>query len=148
MATIKQILITGGTGYLNERLIPLLLDRGCKVQAMVRSPQKLLERPWSRNPALKVVSGDALDRASFIEAGAGCGMAYYLIHSMNAHKRRFAEADRKAAENMVACAERNGLQRLIYLGGYRSAQAGDYFCPIPDPLAERQMDPPSGHLIS
>jgi uncharacterized protein YbjT (DUF2867 family) len=84
---------------------------------MVRSPQKLLVRPWARHPALEVVPGDALDRASFIKAGEGCQTAYYLIHSMNAHKRQFAEADRKAAENMVACAENNDMQRIIYLGG-------------------------------
>lgn len=39
------------------------------------------------------------------------------IHSMYAHMRRFAEADRKAANNMVACAEQNNMQRIIYLRG-------------------------------
>ena len=117
MTANSAILITGGTGYVGGRLIPLLLDRGYRVRAMVRSPQKLLARPWAGHPALDVFPGDALDRASFIEAGKGCDTAYYLIHSMNAHKQRFAEADRKAAENMVACAEENGMQRIIYLGG-------------------------------
>jgi len=110
------ILVTGGTGYVGGRLIPLLLDRGYSIKAMVRSSQKLLSRPWARHPKLEVVSGNALDRESFIKAGEGCETAYYLIHSMNARKRQFAEADRKAAENMVACAERNRMQRIIYLG--------------------------------
>jgi len=117
MKTNGQILVTGGTGYVGGRLIPLLLERGYCVRAMVRSPQKLLTRPWAHHTALEIVPGDALDRASFIKAGEGCSTAYYLIHSMNAHKRRFAEADRRAAENMVACAERNDMQRIIYLGG-------------------------------
>ncbi len=117
MTTAKPILVTGGTGYVGGRLIPLLLDRGYNVRAMVRSPQRLMARSWARNPALNIVPGDALDRTSFIEAGAGCGMAFYLIHSMNAHKHKYAEADRQAAKYMVACAERNRMQRLIYLGG-------------------------------
>ena len=117
MKANKRILITGGTGYVGGRLIPLLLDRDYSVRAMVRSPQKLLARPWARHPALEIVPGDALDQASFVKAGEGCTNAYYLIHSMNAHKRQFAEADRKAAENMVACAECNGMERIIYLGG-------------------------------
>ncbi len=117
MKTNGKILVTGGTGYVGGRLIPLLLERGYSVRAMVRSPQKLLTRPWAHHEALEIVPGDALDQASFVQAGEGCRTAYYLIHSMNAHKRRFAQADRKAAENMVACAERNDIQRIIYLGG-------------------------------
>ncbi|WP_419656308.1 conserved uncharacterized protein, DUF2867 [Desulfosarcina variabilis str. Montpellier] len=117
MTANRSILVTGGTGYVGGRLIPMLLDRGYRVRAMVRSPQKLLARPWAGHPALDILPGDALDQASFIQAGEDCDTAYYLIHSMNAHKRRFAEADRKAAENMVACAEQNGMQRIIYLGG-------------------------------
>ncbi len=117
MKANERILITGGTGYVGGRLIPLLLDRGYRVRTMVRSPQKLLARPWAGHPNLDVLPGDALDRASFIKAGKGCSTAYYLIHSMNAYKHRFAEADRKAAENMVACAEQNSMQRIIYLGG-------------------------------
>lgn len=113
MKANERILITGGTGYVGGRLIPPLLDRGYRVRAMVRSPQKLLARPWAGRPALDVLPGDALDRASFVKAGKGCNTAYYLIHSMNAHKHGFAEADRKTAENMVACAEQNSMQRII-----------------------------------
>jgi uncharacterized protein YbjT (DUF2867 family) len=117
MTSNKPILITGGTGYVGGRLIPMLLDRGYCVRAMTRSPQKLLARPWAGHPDLNVLPGDALDRAAFTKAGKGCNTAYYLIHSMNAHKGRFAEADRMAAQNMVACAEQNSIKRIIYLGG-------------------------------
>ena len=113
----KPILVTGGTGYVGGRLIPRLLEAGFKVRAMARSPERLLCRPWGRHPAIEVVAGDALDREAFVEAARGCGVAYYLIHSMNAAKGKFAWADRTAAENMVAAAEHNGLARIIYLGG-------------------------------
>lgn len=111
------LLVTGGTGYVGGRLIPRLLEGGWRVRAMARSPQRLLARPWGSHPRLEVVAGDALDRGAFVAAGRECRSAYYLIHSMNAHKDRFSTADRSAAENMVACAEGNGLQRIIYLGG-------------------------------
>jgi uncharacterized protein YbjT (DUF2867 family) len=113
----KPILVTGGTGYVGGRLIPRLLNSGYPVRAMVRSPQRLQARSWGHHQALQIVQGDALDRRAFIQAGQGCGAAFYLIHSMNAQKDQFAAADRTAAENMVACARKNRLDRIIYLGG-------------------------------
>jgi uncharacterized protein YbjT (DUF2867 family) len=113
----KPILVTGGTGYVGGRLIPRLLEAGHRVRAMARSPERLYCRPWGRHPGLEVVAGDALERGAFIHAAEGCGAAYYLIHSMNAQKGKFASADRTAAENMVAAAEANRVTRIIYLGG-------------------------------
>jgi uncharacterized protein YbjT (DUF2867 family) len=113
----KPILMTGGTGYVGGRLIPRLLAAGYRVRAMARSPERLYCRPWGRHPALEIVAGDALDRDAFVAAAQGCGVAYYLIHSMNARKDQFAAADRTAASNMVTAAEENQIERIIYLGG-------------------------------
>jgi uncharacterized protein YbjT (DUF2867 family) len=115
--TSKPLLVTGGTGYVGGRLIPRLLDKGYKVKAMARSPERLYCRPWGRHPNIEVVAGDALDRDAFVQAARGCECAYYLIHSMNAAKGKFAKADRTAAQNMMAAAEQNQLKRIIYLGG-------------------------------
>ena len=113
----KTILVTGGTGYVGGRLIPRLLKAGHRVCAMARSPERLLCRPWGRHENIDVVAGDALDRDAFVRAAAGCEVAYYLIHSMNAQKGKYAQADRTAAGNMVAASEQNRLERIIYLGG-------------------------------
>lgn len=117
MSSSKPILVTGGTGYVGGRLIPRLLAAGHRVRAMVRSPERLRCRPWGGHERLEIVAGDALDRDAFVRAARDCTRAYYLIHSMNAHKGRFADADRKAAENMVAAARKNRLSAIIYLGG-------------------------------
>ena len=42
------------------------------------------------------------------KAVAGCGPAYYLVHSMIAQKEKFVEADRAAARHMVAAAAAAG----------------------------------------
>jgi uncharacterized protein YbjT (DUF2867 family) len=119
------ILVAGATGYVGGRLIPALLQAGYRVRAMGRSVEKLATRPWAGHPNVEVVKGDALDAASLEAAAAGCGVVYYLVHSMIAQKGRFAEADRAAARNMVAAAEAAGLQRIIYLGGLAEAKHGN-----------------------
>lgn len=113
----KPVLVTGATGYVGGRLIPLMLESGYRVRALARSLAKLRSRPWSGHINIELVQGDVLDLASLNKAASGCGAAYYLVHSMVAQKRHFAEADRKSALNMAAAAAAAGLERIIYLSG-------------------------------
>ncbi len=113
----KPVLVTGATGYVGGRLIPLMLESGYRVRALARSLAKLRSRPWSSHPQMELVQGDVLDLDSLKKAVSGCGAAYYLVHSMVAQKRHFAEADRKSALNMAAAATEAGLERIIYLSG-------------------------------
>ena len=46
----------------------------------------------------------------------GIDTAYYLIHSMDGGEG-FATRDRQAAENFRRAAERQGVKRIIYMGG-------------------------------
>ncbi|MDX9787417.1 MAG: SDR family oxidoreductase [Desulfobacterales bacterium] len=111
------VLVTGATGYIGGRLVPLLLEKGVHVRAFGRSMAKLACRPWARHPNVSLVAGDVLDADSLVGAAKGCRAVYYLVHSMIAGKAGYVEADRKAAENMAWAAERAGVQRIIYLGG-------------------------------
>ncbi|MGD8344177.1 MAG: SDR family oxidoreductase [Desulfobacterales bacterium] len=120
--TSRPILVTGATGYVGGRLIPALLEAGYRVRAMGRSLEKLGCRPWARHERIELVQGDVLDKASLKKAAKSCRAAYYLVHSMIAQKKEFAEADRKAARNMVDAAASEDLERIIYLGGLAGAQ--------------------------
>jgi uncharacterized protein YbjT (DUF2867 family) len=128
----EPILVAGATGYVGGRLIPELLSAGYHVRAMGRSREKLACRPWADHPGIELVQADVLDAPSLEGAARGCRTAFYLVHSMIAQKKRFADADRRAAHHMVAAATAAGLERIIYLGG----------------LAEAREQPLSSHLQS
>ena len=64
---------------------------------------------------------DALYLASVGQAVIGCGVVYYLIHSMIAGKQGFVDADRTVALKMVTVSSVRGVERIIYLGGRGNA---------------------------
>jgi uncharacterized protein YbjT (DUF2867 family) len=111
------VLVTGATGYVGGRLVPLLLESGYRVRAMARSVGKLTCRPWAGHPRIEIAAGDALDRDSLTRAAQGCWAIYYLVHSMSGSHRSFEQKDREAAANMAAAARDAGADRIIYLGG-------------------------------
>lgn len=116
--------VLGATGYVGSRLIPRLLDAGYRVRAVARNPEKLRSRSWAGNPLAELAAADVFDRAALTEALRGCQAAFYLVHSMNPGTHDFADADRQAAENMVAAATAGGVLRIIYLGGLGEEGAG------------------------
>jgi len=113
VASSKLILLTGATGYVGGRLLPLLVPDGWRVRCLARQPENLLPRVPD---GVEVARGDLLNPESLRSALAGVGAAFYLVHSMGA-TGDFETQDRLAAENFAAAARAAGVQRIIYLGG-------------------------------
>ena len=107
------LLLTGATGYVGGRLLPLLVEKGFALRCLTRKPEYLLPKA----PAgVEVVAGDLLNKESLLKAMQGVHTAYYLMHSM-ATTTRFEEKDRKAAQNFAEAARRTHLKKIVYLGG-------------------------------
>ncbi len=111
------VLVTGATGYIGGRLVPLLLQRGYTVRCLARDRRKIDGRDWSNHRALEVCEGDALQPQDLRRALAGCDAAYYLLHSMIAAGDQYAERDRDMARDFAEAAEQEEVGRIIYLGG-------------------------------
>lgn len=109
----ERVLLTGATGYVGGRLLPLLEEADFPVTCLTRRPDALRNRVSS---STHVAEGNVLDAESLKAALAGCSAAYYLVHSMGSSEG-FEELDRRAAENFAAAAREAGVARIIYLGG-------------------------------
>lgn len=109
----KKILLTGATGYVGGRLLPLLLDAGHHVRCLTRRESG---RENFDQDCVEVAVGNALDLDSLNEALVGIDTAYYFIHSMG-DKDDFEQTDRLAAENFAKACSEQGVQQIVYLGG-------------------------------
>jgi uncharacterized protein YbjT (DUF2867 family) len=109
---LVKILVTGATGYVGGRLVPVLLDRGHDVRTTTSSPDR--EQPWWGDRVDTVVM-DALDPGQVEAACEGVDAVFYLIHGMGGED--FARTDREAARNMADAVRRQGVERVVYLSG-------------------------------
>jgi uncharacterized protein YbjT (DUF2867 family) len=108
-----MVLLTGGSGYVGGRLIPLLEKQGVRLRCLARSPVKM----WSRvQPGTEIDQGNVLDPASLDRALRGVHTTYYLVHLMSGSKD-FERENRQAATNFAQAAKTAGVRRIIYLGG-------------------------------
>jgi putative NADH-flavin reductase len=90
---------------------------------------------------IKIVKADVMDYSSLTKALEGCDVAYYLIHSMEGSSpkqwKKFAERDRKAAENFSKAATECNVDRIIYLGGLIHANEGSSSSNISEHMKSR-----------
>lgn len=107
------VLLTGASGYVGGRLLPLLEAKGVALRCLARSPENLRSLVAA---STEVVQGDVLDASSLDQAMHGVHTAYYLVHLMSGSSN-FEKEDRQAAKNFAKAAKQAGVKRIIYLGG-------------------------------
>lgn len=108
-----HVLLTGASGYVGGRLLPLLLEKGYRVRCLARNPEYLLKRV---SKEVEVVQGDLLEPESVQSAMVGIDVAFYLVHSLAAQKN-FREIELSSARHFALAAVRNRVRRIVYLSG-------------------------------
>jgi len=108
-----RVFVTGGTGYLGQRLIPALLERGHSVRALARPGSE------RRLPSgCEAVPGDALDAATFASQVAPADTLVHLVgisHPAPWKARQFREVDLASVRASVAAAREASVRHMVYL---------------------------------
>lgn len=110
-----NILLTGATGYIGKRLLPILVAQGHRVICCVRDPKRF-NPPKSLLPNIEVLKVDLLDAISLEQIPTDIDAAYYLVHSMSASKDYLA-LEKQSALNFRLALNKTRVTQVLYLSG-------------------------------
>ena len=111
-----KILVTGATGYIGKRLIPLLLNDGHAIFCAVRDKERA-KIYFKDRKNIVLIEADFLKAESLNKIPKDIDVAYYLIHSMSNSAKEFHILEEKCAFNFKRFAESSNLKQVIYLSG-------------------------------
>ncbi|HEY3371241.1 MAG TPA: DUF2867 domain-containing protein, partial [Prolixibacteraceae bacterium] len=110
-----KILLTGVTGYIAQRLLPILLQDGHQVVCCVRDKNRFNNKYDSAQ--ISIVEADFLNRDSLQSIPNDIDIAYYLIHSMSTEDGDFTRMEQTCAINFKDRIQETNARQVIYLSG-------------------------------
>ncbi|GAB2717540.1 epimerase [Hymenobacter frigidus] len=115
-----KILLTGATGYIGQRLLPLLVADGHEVVCLVRDPRRFSlpdTLPEAEHSRVMVAKGDLLRPKSLAAVPTDIDVAYYLVHSMSGGSEDFFQQEQQSAHNFIQYLNITPARQVIYLSG-------------------------------
>ena len=111
-----RVLLTGATGYIGQRLLPVLLGSGHEVICCVRDKARFNIGKY-KSGTISVIETDFLKPEILQNIPSDIDAAYYLIHSMAALKGDFEEMEEISAVNFRDRIRETRARQVIYLSG-------------------------------
>jgi uncharacterized protein YbjT (DUF2867 family) len=110
-----KLLLTGATGYIGKRLLPVLVEMGHEVVCCVRDLNRY-SPPESLKEKIDIIQIDLLNKESLKAIPQDIDGAFYLVHSMS-ESLSYQELEIVCAKNFRNSIEKTNVQQVIYLGG-------------------------------
>ena len=111
-----KILLTGATGYIGKRLLPILVAQGHEVTCCARDKNRFY-CPIELRKSITVIEVDFLKPETLKAIPTDIEAAYYLIHSMSGENTNYDELESFSAENFVYAINQTNIKQVLYLSG-------------------------------
>lgn len=110
-----KILLTGATGYIGKRLLPILVKNGHHVICCVRDKSRF-HPPENAHEHVSTIEMDLLEKETLKRIPKDIDVAYYLVHSMSASDK-YHILEKKSAVNFREALDTTDVTQVIYLSG-------------------------------
>jgi NADH dehydrogenase len=118
-----MLLLTGATGSVGSRLLPLLLERGEDVRCLVREPRRLGARRVDVQIALGDL-GEMSDPYLVRQALRGVDTVVHLAATIRDQPpHRIEELNGLATVRLLRAAERSGVKRFVFFSALNASSA-------------------------
>ena len=118
-----MLLLTGATGSIGSRLLPLLLEEGEQVRCLVREPRRLGDRRVDVQIALGDL-GEMSDPYLVRQALRGVDTVVHLAATIRDQPpHRIEELNGLATVRLLRAAERSGVRRFIFFSALDASAA-------------------------
>lgn len=118
-----MLLLTGATGSIGSRLLPLLLERDEEVRCLVREPRRLGPRRVDVQIALGDL-GEMSDPYLVRQALRGVDTVVHLAATIRDQPpRRIEELNGLATVRLLRAAERSGVRRFVFFSALEASAA-------------------------
>ncbi len=111
-----KVLVTGATGYIGKRLIPLLINNGHDVVCIVRDIHRA-DKDYLEDSHITFIEGDFLKSETLNTIPKDIDAAYYLMHSMSNSSKNFESLEETCAINFKNQISKTNTKQVIYLSG-------------------------------
>lgn len=123
----KKCLVTGGSGFVGQRLVEMLIDRGCEHVVsfdIVAKPKDALE-----NPKISYVQGDLTNEGSVLKAAEGVDCIFHIAALVGPYhpKEAYVKVNYEGTLNILSACKKFDIKRLVM-----SSSPSTRF-PYPDP---------------
>lgn len=112
-----KILLTGASGYIGRRLLPVLIELGHEVVCCMRDKSKFPTEGIYSHPKISLFEVDFLKDLPDSKFIADIDVAYYLIHSMSSNTNDFEKLEEISAHHFTTLISQTTARQIIYLGG-------------------------------
>ena len=149
-----NILITGGSGFIGRKLIPILINKGHSISVLCRNKEKASELLM---PQCKIFIGDITDANSIKGCCDGIDMVYQLVGlsgnelPSNYQFERFRKVNVEGLRNIINEAKRAGVKRFVQVSSIAAMGivkkipiSGDSVC---EPYLPYQVSKREGELL-
>ncbi len=112
-----KILLTGASGYIGKRLLPVFIEQNHEVICCVRDKNRFPSDGIYTHKNISVFEVDFLEEVKITDSIKNIDAAYYLIHSMSSNIKDFERLEIDSANNFINLVKQTSVKQIIYLGG-------------------------------
>jgi nucleoside-diphosphate-sugar epimerase len=112
---MKSVFVTGGSGFVGQNLIPMLITNGYQVNALARSAEAV--QKVERLGAI-AIKGDLNDAKALARGVQDCEAVFHLAASVDffASEKELRKIHVEATELLLSISQKANVRKFIYLG--------------------------------